>query len=264
MRARRATHEPMQDKSHRRLLCVTAHPDDEAGGFGGTLLLYASRGVETHLVCLTPGQAATHRGDARDDDELAAIRRRELGRSAEILRLTTWECLHYPDGALDRQDFYSVVGEVVRRIRTLRPHVVLTIGPEGSVTAHPDHSMASIFTSMAYQWAARSNRYAEQLERGLQPYRAHKLYYAAALFTLPGRQPISPAPVTTVIEVGHEGVEKKIAAFKAHTSQAPLFPLFENAVRQRGPQEFFHLAASSALREITRETDLFMGVKGED
>ena len=42
----------------RRLLCITAHPDDEAGGFGGTLLQYAERGVETHVVCLTPGQAA--------------------------------------------------------------------------------------------------------------------------------------------------------------------------------------------------------------
>jgi len=171
-----------------RLLCVTAHPDDEAGAFGGTLLLYASRGVETHLVCLTSGQAATHRGDARDDDELAAIRRRELGRSAEILRLTSWECLHYPDGALDRQDFYSVVGELVRRIRTIRPHVVLTIGPEGAVTAHPDHSMVSVFTTMAYQWAARSNRYTDQLDRGLQPHRAQKLYYGASLFTPPSKR----------------------------------------------------------------------------
>ena len=40
-----------------RLLCVTAHPDDEAGGFGGVLHLYAARGVETNLICLTPGQA---------------------------------------------------------------------------------------------------------------------------------------------------------------------------------------------------------------
>lgn len=254
----------MQDKRQLRLLCVTAHPDDEAGGFGGTLLLYASRGVETHLVCLTPGQAATHRGGAHDDDDLAAMRRVELGRSAEILRLASWECLHYPDAALDRQDFYSVVGELVRRIRTIRPHVVITIGPEGAVTAHPDHSMASVFTTMAYQWAARSNRYTEQLDRGLKPHRAQKLYYAASLFTLPDRQPISPAPVTAIIEVGQEFVERKISAFKAHTSQAPLFPIFEKTVRQRGTRESFHLAATITPREIERETDLFAGVEDKD
>ncbi len=254
----------MQDKHQLRLLCVTAHPDDEAGGFGGTLLLYASRGVQTHLVCLTPGQAATHRGGAKDDDALAAMRRVELGRSAEILRLTSWECLHYPDAALDRQDFYSVVGELARRIRTIRPHVVITIGPEGAVTAHPDHSMVSLFTTMAYQWAARSNRYTEQLDRGLKPHRAQKLYYGTALFTLPDRQPVSPSPVSAVIEIGPELLEKKISAFKAHTSQSPLFPLFEGAVRRRGTKEYFHLAASSTPREIERESDLFAGVKEED
>jgi LmbE family N-acetylglucosaminyl deacetylase len=247
-----------------RLLCVTAHPDDEAGGFGGTLSLYASHGVETHLVCLTPGQAATHRGGAKSDDELSAMRRNELARSAELLNLTSWECLHYPDAALDRQDFYSVVGELVRRIRTLRPHVVMTIGPEGAITAHPDHSMVSIFATMAYHWAGRSNRYTDQLDRGLTPHRAQKLYYGTALFTLKERQPVSLAPVTTVIEIGKELVEKKIAAFKAHTSQSPLFPIFEGTVRQRGTQEFFHLAASTTPRKSEHETDLFSGVEEKD
>jgi LmbE family N-acetylglucosaminyl deacetylase len=37
----------------RRLLYFTAHPDDEAGSFGGTLLHYAERGIETHVICLT-------------------------------------------------------------------------------------------------------------------------------------------------------------------------------------------------------------------
>ena len=59
-------------------MCITAHPDDEAGGFGGSLRLYRDRGVETSVVCLTPGQAATHRGGAANDQELAAARRKEF------------------------------------------------------------------------------------------------------------------------------------------------------------------------------------------
>src|SRR5215475_16013135 len=73
----------IQAKKMLRLLCITAHPDDEAGGFGGTLLHYAQRGVETHVLCLTPGQAATHRGGAKSDDELAQIRRREFAASCK-------------------------------------------------------------------------------------------------------------------------------------------------------------------------------------
>src|SRR5262249_62128729 len=71
-----------------RLLCFTAHPDDEAGGFGGTLLRYSERGIETHVVCLTPGQAATHRGNARSDEELSAMRRREFEAAGKLLKIS--------------------------------------------------------------------------------------------------------------------------------------------------------------------------------
>jgi len=244
----------------RRLLCVTAHPDDEAGGFGGSLLLYGSRGVETHVICLTPGQAATHRGGARSDQELAALRRQEFQASCRVLKITCGEVLDYPDAGLDRVNFYAVVGELVERIRRIRPHVMLTIGTEGAVTAHPDHSMASLAATLAYHWAGRSNRFPEQLQNGLAPHRTQKLYYSTTLFVLPDRQPTSPAPVTTMVEIGAELLEAKIQAFKQHASQSPLFPIFEPMARKRGTRELFHLAATTAPRQMSMETDLFEGV----
>jgi LmbE family N-acetylglucosaminyl deacetylase len=243
-----------------RLLCITAHPDDEAGGFGGSLLLYRSRGVETHVICLTPGQAATHRGSAASDEELAAIRRREFAASCAILQVSHGEVLDYPDGRLDRMDVAQIVADLSQRIRRIRPHVLLTFGPEGAITAHPDHSMASVFATLAYHWAGRTNRFPEQLNNGLRPHRIQKLYYGTAGFTLPERQPVSLAPATAVIEIG-EFLEGKIRAFKAHTTQAPLFPIFENTVRQRGTKEMFHLAATITPRKIEPETDLFAGVE---
>jgi LmbE family N-acetylglucosaminyl deacetylase len=243
-----------------RMMCITAHPDDEAGAFGGSLLLYGSRGVQTYVVCLTPGQAASHRGGARSDEELAQRRRAELAASCRILKTTGCEVLDYPDGALDRADFYRVVSDLTLRIRRIRPHVLLTLGPEGAITAHPDHSMASIFATMAFHWAGRENRCIEQLSNGLRPHRVQKLYYSTANFTLPDRPPVSLPPATTVIEIG-DYLDTKIAAFKAHTTQAPLFPLFENAVRKRGTQELFHLAATTKPTVLRPETDLFAGVE---
>ncbi len=242
-----------------RLLCVTAHPDDEAGGFGGSLLLYRSRRVETHVLCLTPGQAATHRGPARSDGELAQIRRKEFLASCEILQVSHAEVLDYPDGALDRVDVQRVAGDLVQRIRRIRPQVMLTFGPEGAITAHPDHSMASVFATLACHWAGRTNRFPEQLNDGILPYRVQKLYYGTAGFTLPDRQPVSLAPATAIIDIG-EFLDRKIRAFKAHTTQSPLFSMFENAVRQRGRVEMFHLAAAITPRKIETETDLFAGV----
>lgn len=244
-----------------RLLCITAHPDDEAGAFGGSLLHCAEQGVETHVLCLTPGQAATHRGGARSDDELAQMRRREFAASCRLLQVGSGTVLDYPDAKLDQQNFHAVVADVTHRVRQIRPHVILTIGPEGGVTAHPDHSMACIFATMAYHWSSRTNRFPDQLQSGLAVHAAQKLYYGTAMFTLAGRQPTAPSPYSAVIELGKEGLEAKIAAFKCHTSQAPLFPIFEDTVRRRNSQELFHLAASSVPMKVQMETDLFTGVK---
>ena len=247
----------------RRLLCVTAHPDDEAGSFGGSLLLYRERGVETYVICLTPGQAATHRGSTKSDEELSAQRRLEFAASCKVLNITRGEVLDYRDGALDRADFHRIVADLVHRIRTIRPQVIVTYGPEGSVTTHPDHSMAGIFATMAFEWAGRSSRFPDQLTNGLRPHQAQKLYYGTALFTLPGREVISPAPLTTTIEIGPERLATKIKAFKQHTSQAPLFSLFENNVARRAHNEHFHLVARSKPSVLASETDLFEGVEEE-
>ena len=243
-----------------RLLCVTAHPDDEAGGFGGSLRLYHDRSVETYVICLTAGTAGSHRGTAKTDAELAALRRAEFAASCKLLNVTRGEVMDYPDGGLARVPFLEPVGVLVRRLRQIRPQVVMTFGHEGAVTAHPDHTMVSMFTTAAFQWAARTNRFPEQIEKeGLQPHRAQKLYYATAAYALAERQPIAPPPSTAIIDVERH-VDTKLAAFKLHTSQEPLFAIFEDIVRRREGRERFNLAACSTPRDITIEDDLFAGV----
>ncbi|MEO8725525.1 MAG: PIG-L family deacetylase [Acidobacteriaceae bacterium] len=246
-----------------RLLCVTAHPDDESGGFGGTLLYYAERGVATHVLCLTDGQAASNRGNSRGGAELGAMRRQEFAAACAILQVQWSEIIGLPDGQLDRQPFADVVGHIVRRIREIKPHIMLTFGTEGAVTAHPDHSMASLFATAAFHWAGRSNRYQSQIEAGLQPWRVQKLYYETLNFTLPGRQPVSPAPWTVLIEIGQERLLKKRDAFAAHTTQNPLLPLFEGALKARPPRELFHLANTVHQMPARQEADLFEGVVEE-
>jgi len=247
-----------------KLLCITAHPDDEAGAFGGTLLLYGERGVETSVVCLTAGTAARNRGTARNNEELAELRRAEFAASCKVLKVTQGEVLDYPDSKLDRADLYQVVGDLVVRIRQIRPHVVLTFGPDGGLTGHVDHAMAGAFATMAFEWAGRPDRYPEQLERGLKPHRARKLYYYTSDFLLDDRQPIAPPTVTARVEVGEERFEKKHLAFQQHTTQKPLFERVKKNLRQgTGAVEMYHLAATRDPREAKFETDLFEGVVEE-
>jgi LmbE family N-acetylglucosaminyl deacetylase len=210
---------------------------------------------------MTAGEAATHRGEAANDEELKEIRRREFTEACKHLKVTEGNVLEYPDGKLDRQIFFEAVGDLSRWIRRLRPQVIVTFGAEGGVTAHPDHSMAGIFATMAFHWAARTNRYADQFYEGIKAHQAQKLYYATSDVGMTGRHPVSLAPVTTVIDIGMAGLDRKIEAFRMHHSQEGLFDLFENHARQRGPRELYHLAATSTPMELRAlETDLWENV----
>ena len=241
-----------------RLMCITAHPDDEASNFGGTLRLYADRGVETSVICLTPGQAGSHRGGAKSDQELAAMRREEFAAACEILKVKDGVVLDYPDGRLHRQESYHIACDLVQRIREFAPQVILTFGPEGGLTGHTDHSMASMLGTLAFHWAGRANRFPEQIASGLAAHQAQKLYYCTAKHSLPGYPPVSLSPVTTSIEIG-DLYKTKLAAFKTHLTQSPLLPMFEKYVGQQR-QELFHLAASTVPALSEQETDLFAGI----
>ncbi len=242
-----------------KLLGITAHPDDEVGAFGGSLVFYRGRNVETYVICLTAGEAATNKGDAASRDELAAIRRAEFSASCKILQVMEAHILNYPDGGLTRVDLNVVVGDLVRHIRRIKPHLILTMGPEGAITGHLDHAMASVFGTMAFHWAARTDRYPEHFGEGLEPHRAQKLYYCTAPIILPDRQSVSPPPCTATIDVA-PFLETKIKASQAHLTQKPLMDLFAKTLRKFGSRELFHLAAANRMLPLEHETDLLAGI----
>jgi LmbE family N-acetylglucosaminyl deacetylase len=244
-------------------MCITAHPDDEAANFGGCLRLYRDRGVETCVVCLTPGQAARNRGDAKNDHELATIRRKEFAASCDILQVTRGIVLDYPDGHLHQQDLYKIVCDLTLRIREFKPQVLITFGPEGGLTAHMDHSMVSVFATLAFHWAGRSNRYPDQFGDLIGPHRVTKLYYSTADFILEDREPVSLLSQTTVIDIGNY-LETKVQAFRAHKTQSPLFALFEGRISRGARRELFHLVATASPGPAVQETDLFAGINEKD
>ena len=191
------------------------------------------------------------------------LRRKEFAAACEILKVSRGTVLDYPDGQLHRLEMQRVVSDLALRIRDFRPQVLLTFDPAGGVTGHTDHSMASVFATLAFHWAGRSNRFPDQLDGSITPHRVQKLYYATADFSLPGRQPVTLAPATTIIEIG-KYMETKIEAFRAHTSQQPLWQQFEEFVRKRAGRELFHLAATAARAgSADPENDLFGGVTEE-
>jgi LmbE family N-acetylglucosaminyl deacetylase len=247
-----------------RLMCFTAHPDDECGAFGGALMQAHQRGVETSVVCLTEGRAASNRGSARSGDELAALRRQEFAAALRVLDVTHGEVLTYPDGGLAREDFNRVTTALVERIRRFRPQVVLTFGGDGNVNLHPDHTMVCFFATAAFHWAGRTNFAPWQITAGLLPYRPQKLYYGAAPFLAHADAEealrIALMPASLVLQIGGELKARKFEAFQQHTTQAEMLAKIKIVVEETGGEEKYLLAAAPGLPSSPLETDMFAGL----
>ncbi len=171
--------------SERRLLAVYAHPDDETFGTGGTLALYARRGVDVYLVCGTRGEVGEAPSDLKGFASVAEMREDELHCAASILGLKAVYFLGYRDSgmpgspdntrprALAAQPVETVAREIARYIREIRPQVVLTFDPIGGYR-HPDHIASHRATVEAFRMAGDS-----RVEiRGLPPYSPQKLYFS--------------------------------------------------------------------------------------
>ncbi len=238
-----------------KLLCVVAHPDDECFAFGGALALAAEQGVETHVICLTDGQAATHRGDAASSEDLGRMRREEFSDSCRVLGVTHCELLDYQDAQLEFANFSQAAGRLVARIRALRPHVLLTFGLDGALNTHPDHTLVSALTSAAFHWAALEKRFPE----AGPVHAADRLYTLSTSFFMPDRPAPAPSPWTVTLDV-RSVLARKQEAFRQHTSQAPLMERTRGLFEEHGHSEHYTLAAARAPQPATHTTSLFEGL----
>lgn len=182
----------MLDGARLSLMAVFAHPDDESFGVGGTLARYGSDpDVRVVLVCATRGEA----GEISDPklasaERLGEVREQELRCACRTLGVDDLFFLGYRDSgmagtpenedprALAQADFGEAVGKVVAHIRREKPDVVVTFDENGGY-GHPDHIAIHHIAKAAFAAAADPAQYREQIEAGLQPHQASKLYFTA-------------------------------------------------------------------------------------
>lgn len=251
-----------------RLLCVTAHPDDESGAFGGALMLAARAGAETGVLCFTDGQAAHFRGEAADNTHLGELRRAEMAAACDVLGVARFEVLHYPDGELARQSLQEMAGMVIAHIRQWRPQVILTFGGDGGVNLHRDHTVISAVTTMAFHWAGRAEMLSDHIDSGNRPYAPQKLYYAATPFVSVRDRPeltrvAATTPWSLTLELGELG-ERKFEAFGKHTSQQGVLKRVGAEVKKAMAVERYLLAARRGNTSVTEDVALFSGIGADE
>jgi LmbE family N-acetylglucosaminyl deacetylase len=160
----------------RRILGVFAHPDDETFCAGGTLARYVARGAEVLVVSATRGEAGQIRSrGVATRRTLGQVREQELYLACRRLGVQHTQCLDYGDGRLQDVDQDILIEKIGEIIRSFRPDVVITFGPDGAY-GHPDHIAISAATTAA--WLAwDGDGYPPQASGGLAPHRPVRLYY---------------------------------------------------------------------------------------
>ena len=263
-------------------MCVLAHPDDESLATGGTLAKYAAEGIATYLVTATRGERGRF-GEGTESPGPAVVgatREAELLAAASELGLREVRFLDYPDGALDQVDTADAIAKIAGHLRRVRPHVVITFGPEGAY-GHPDHIAISQLTTAAIVCAA-DPLYGTQLSIG-EPHRVTKLYFIAwrarkwdayqsalrrLVFNVDGEErqavPWQDWAITTVIDT-HQVWPAAWRAVSCHKSQMSIYKKLEDLseAHQRalwGTQEFYRVF-SAVNGGRARESDLFEGLR---
>jgi LmbE family N-acetylglucosaminyl deacetylase len=229
-----------------RLLAVLAHPDDESLGLGGTLARYAAEGVATYLLTATRGERGRFfdNADRPPDDEVGRVREGELRAAAAELGVGEVALLDYHDGELDRADPIEAMGRIAAHVRRIRPHVVVTFGPDGAY-GHPDHIAISQFTCAAVVAAADP-----AADYGLPPHGVAKLYYMAsppAVWEL--YQAVFKRLVSRVDGVEREARPWAEWSLTTHIDAAAHWQVVWRAVQRHATQ----LAIYGRLDELTEE-----------
>jgi len=273
------------EQSVLKLMCIMAHPDDESLGSGGTLAKYSAEGIETYLITATRGERGRFgtSGKSPGPAVVGPAREAELLAAARELGIREVSFLDYIDGDLDRADPEEAVAKIAWHLRRIRPHVVITFGPEGAY-GHPDHIAISQFATAAVVWAADPHRLVAG--KGQTEHEAHavsKLYYMAWTKSKWAAYQSALRDLKTTVE----GVERKAApwpdwaittlidtgaywptvwrAVSCHKTQMGIYGQLEHLPEEHhkaiwGIQEYYRVF-SLVNGGRKRESDLFEGLR---
>jgi LmbE family N-acetylglucosaminyl deacetylase len=197
------------DDGIRRVLFVTAHPDDVDFGTAGTVAAFTKAGLEVTYCIVTNGDAGgSDRAVTRAD--MAALRQREQRAAAAEVGVSDVRFLGHPDGKL--QPTIELRRDISRVIRQVKPERVVAPSPERRwdfiYASHPDHLAAGEAAACAVYPDARNPFAHPELldEEGLEPWTVNELWIVMG-------SPANQAVETTTT------IDRKVAALLRHESQ---------------------------------------------
>jgi LmbE family N-acetylglucosaminyl deacetylase len=199
----------------RRVLVVTAHPDDVDFGTAGTVAAFTSAGLEVTYCIATNGEAGGS-DRAMSRSEMAALRQDEQRAAAAVVGVSDVRFLGHPDGRV--QATPELRGDISRVIRQVRPERVLTQSPERNwdfiYASHPDHmALGEAAVDAVYPDARNPFAHPELLEaEGLEPWSVPELW-------IMGPGTANAGAGSRIAVETTESIDRKVAALMCHKSQ---------------------------------------------
>ena len=215
---------PLDDSEIKRVLVVTAHPDDCDFGAGGTIAQWTAKGIHvSYCICTNGDQGGEDPNVPRDD--MPKIRQHEQRQAGLAVGVTDITFLNYRDGWL--VPTIELRKEIVRQIRITKPDRMVIQSPERNwerlFASHPDHMAAGEAAIQAVYPDSRNAFAFEDLlkEEGLEPWRVREVWVMSS------QNPDHFVDITLTFD-------KKMNALHSHVSQTAHNENLEKMVREWG------------------------------
>src|SRR5688572_2169817 len=159
---------------------ATAHPDDENNGL--LVMLNRGLGFRTALVTATRGNGGQNEIGPEIFEALGVLRTEELaavhrfdGADQYFTRAVDFGYSFSIEETFEKWGREEIVADFVRLIRTVRPDVMLGLGPDGDGGGQ-HHQASAILAREAFKASGDPANYPEQLKEGLRPWGPKKFY----------------------------------------------------------------------------------------
>lgn len=196
---------------------IFAHPDDEAFGPAGTLLLEKAGGNEVHLICATAGEAGVN-PDRHED--LASARLEEWKSAGKLIGADSMHHLGFRDGQLCNNDYFDAVKkieEIISEVTKDRADIeieLMSIDHNG-ITGHLDHIFIGRVSTYVFRTLKSHDSRVTRLRLACLPVEFANESNTTWLYMDAGR---TPDEVGEIIDA-REHIDKIYEIMRSHVSQ---------------------------------------------
>lgn len=162
------------DPKNKKILLISAHPDDADFNAAGTVFSWIAQGAKAAIVIATNGDKGTSDRNLTSQ-RLAELRHNEQLKASAMLGLEKTWFLDYPDAHLEINQ--ELKGKLVKIIREYRPDAIMTFDPTmiysrvSRYINHPDHvAIGQAALNALFPMASDFLIFPDHAKEGLEPH----------------------------------------------------------------------------------------------